>query len=982
MSDIKSFEGGQTIGGYEVTRKEPLENLQGWYYELIHTKTGAKHLHLAVPDDNNGYNVVFPTVPKDSTGVPHILEHVSLMGSKKYPVKDPFFSMIPRSLQTFLNATTFPDLTNFLFSTRNEKDYYNLLSIYLDAPFFPLLREESFKQDGHRLEFTKGDDPTSGLCFKGVVFNEMKARINSPLDRGLHAIGSALYPDLTYANESGGDPQFIPDLTYDDLQEFHRTHYHPSNSYFLTYGNLPLDKTLHQIENEALQHFDKITPDVDIPDQKRFDQPREFRTQFALGRDEDPDRKTTVLIGWLTTHTSNSYEMLVLKVLQEVLLGNAASPLRKALIDSGLGEALADFAGIQTDYREASFVVGLKGTNPDLTEKIEQLVLETLEGVVKDGIDNARVEAAIHQLEIQSREISNAQYPYAIKMLYSLQGPFLYGGDPYKQLQFDQDIAKLQDQRKAGPYFEEVIRKYFLDNTHRVRMIIEPDRELEARQEEAERQRLAKIEAALTDADKAALVEAAKRLEELQDTKPNVEVLPTLELSDVPMKFEDIAHSIEEISGARVGFFPQPTNGITYIDIQADFSGLPERLKDLLGLFAYAFPKSGAGDSDYLEMADRIDSFTGGIGAGAGTRAIAATEDSFRQVVTLSGKALARNHEPFVAILKDLLTSVRFDAKRLKDLIAEYKGQYDSFLVFVGHEFARELASAKLSKQKQLDERIGGLSLYTVLKNLATKSEDELASVIQDLDEIADHIFRTGAINVCVTTQEKNIGEIRSLLTDALSGLPTETSPSKDDGPAFVVEFKHEARAIPAPVNFNALVVKTPEVTHPDAPALLVLSQWLGSKYYIRELREKGGAYGAAAGYTREGGFFSFITARDPNIARTYEVFMAGVAEVIDKGIAEVDLKESILSACRQVDPLSSPDTKGRTRFFGDLAGYSLELQERFKKGLLEVTEEDVRRVAKTYLTAEAGVMATLGNPDKIAEANEAMRGVFEVASV
>lgn len=979
---IKSFDVGQKIGGYEVTRKEPLENLHGWYYELVHGKTGAKHLHLAVPDDNNGFSVAFPTVPKDSTGVPHILEHVTLMGSKKFPVKDPFFSMIPRSLQTFINATTFPDLTNFLFSTRNEKDFYNLLSVYLDAPFFALLREESFKQDGHRLEFDVADDPSSGLRFKGVVFNEMKARINTPLDRGLHAIGTSLYPDLTYANESGGDPEFIPDLTYDQLKEFHRTHYHPSNSYFLTYGNLPLDHTLEQIEREVLQHFDRITPDVDIADQPRFDKPREFRTQFALGADEDPARKATVLIGWMTTHTSNSYEMLVLRVLQEVLLGNAASPLRKALIDSGLGDALADFVGIQTDYREASFIVGLKGTDADKASQIESLVLESLEQIVKDGIDNERVEAAIHQLEIESREISNAQFPFAIRMLYQLQGPFLYGGDPYKQLQFDKDIAKLQDQRKAGPYFEDMIRRYFLDNTHRVRMIIEPDKDLEHRQEAKEKERLSKIEASLSEADKQQLVEDARRLKELQDSRPNVEVLPTLELSDVPMTFEDVDHKIEQIAGARVGFFDQPTNGITYIDVQADFSALSEDLKDRLGVFAYAFPKSGAGPSDYLEMARRIDSFTGGVASGAGARSLAGTEDRFRQVLTLTGKALARNHTQFVSILKDLMASVRFDPKRLKDLIAEHKGQYDSFLVFAGTEFARALAAGKLSEQKNLEERLGGLSLYRTLKELAGYSEEQLSAVISDFETIRDTLFRTGGLNICVTTDAKHFDEIRELLSDALSPLPAEAKEASGNGVGFTPSIKHEARTIPAPVNFNARVVKTPEMTHPDAPALLVLSTWMTSKYCIRELREKRGAYGAGAGYTREGGFFSFITGRDPNVAETYRVFQAGVAEVINNGIAETDLKESILSACRQVDPLSSPDTKGRTRFFGDLAGYTLELQERFKNGLLTVTAEDVQRVAKTYLDGDVGVMATVGNPDRVAEANETLGGIFEVASV
>lgn len=981
MSDIKEFEVGATIGGYTVDRKERLENLHGLYYELTHPRTGARHLHLAVPDDNNAFGVVFPTVPKSGNGVPHILEHVSLMGSKKFPVKDPFFSMIPRSLQTFMNASTADDATTFLFSTRNEKDYYNLMSVYLDAPFFPLLRELSFKQDGHRLEFEVPDDPDSGLRFKGVVFNEMKGYMATPLWTSYQAIGTALYPELTYEVNAGGDPDLIPDLSYEELKEFHSTHYHPSNSFFITYGNLPLDVALNKIEEEVLANFEKITPDVEISEVKRWTSPREYKVTYPLAPNEDVSGKSLVSIGWVTTPTSNSYEMLTLKVLQEVLVGNAASPLRKALIDSGLGDGLVDILGLQTQYKEAGFVVGLKGANSQDAKTIEQLVLDTLDGVVKEGVDAKQVDAAIHQLEIKAREISDRPYPFGIRMIYELGGPFVYGGDPYAILQFDTDVAKLQEARKGASFFEDQIRRWFIDNPHRALIVTEPDQELEEARNKQERDRLAAIEASLTDDQKKQIVEEARVLKELQEKKPDITVLPTLELSDIPMTLEDVPHEISEIGGARVGFFPQPTNGITYIDVQADFSGLDERLKERLGLFAYVLPKSGAGGDDYLTMASRIDAYTGGINAGAGTRPIAGETGDFRQVLTLTGKALARNHNEFVAILRDFLSGATFEPKRVRELIAEYKGQYDSFVVLAGTQFAVSSAHSQLSSDKAIEEKLGGLTQYALLKNLAQLGESELDEVISDLNAIRDHLFRSGGLNICVTSDDQFFPELRKLLEDTVSSLPSG-GVVKAAIPAPVGKITHLAKTVAVPVSYNAYAFKAPEFTSPDAPALHVLATYLSSKYFIRELREKRGAYGAGSMFSREGGFFTFVTSQDPQLAGTFEIFRAGVKDVIDNGISDVDLKEAVLSACRAVDPLMSPDVKGRSRFFGDLAGYTLDLQAQYKKRLLEVREGDLKRVAQAHLSGDNGAMATVTSPDKAAEANEQMGGLFEITAI
>jgi presequence protease len=470
-----NFKLGQKIGGYTVLRLEALKQVAGQFVELRHEATGARHIHIACDDDNNAFNVTFPTVPKDSTGVAHILEHIVLAGSEKYPVRDPFFSMTARSLSTFMNAFTSSDWTAYPFSTRNKKDFDNLLEVYLDAAFFPRISEESFKQEGWRFEFAESQNPDSPLEYKGVVYNEMKGAMAEPGSVLYKTVYGAIFPDLTYANNSGGDPLHIPDLTHRQLKDFHATHYHPSNAYFVTYGNFDLTPTLEMIERNVLGRFSKLKNDWSIPNQPRFTAPRRVEGSYAVAPDGPLERKAQVVLTFLTTFVGDSLEMLGLSVLNRVLMSNANSKLRQALIESGLGSALSDVNGLSDSTREAIFSAGLKDVNESDAEKIEALVLKTLRKVVRDGIDEAAVDAAIHRLEIESKEVSNAQFPFALKLVFDVVGAYVYGGDPYKQLQFDSDLAKLEAARKGGGYFEGLIEKYFLNNPHRSLTVLKPD---------------------------------------------------------------------------------------------------------------------------------------------------------------------------------------------------------------------------------------------------------------------------------------------------------------------------------------------------------------------------------------------------------------------------------------------------------------------------------------------------------------------------
>jgi hypothetical protein len=975
---IKSAEPA-TVGGYTITRREPLEHLEGAYLELEHQRTGARHIHIECSDDNNGFAVFFPTPPTDSTGVAHILEHVVLAGSQRFPVRDPFFSMTRRSLSTFMNALTGSDWTMYLFSTRNAKDFMNLLQVYLDASFFPRLSEDSFKQEGVRFEFEQADDPKSGLRYKGVVFNEMKGALATPGAAVDRAVGKTLFAGLPYEYVSGGDPRDIPNLTAEKLRNFHARYYHPSNARFYTYGNQSLEATLDAIERNALVRFQRVEVDSAIPNVKRLSKPVTALEPYPAAAGDDDSHKAQALTAWVTVPSADSFRALSMKVLAEVLLSNAGSPLRKALIDSGLGSALADGSGLHDDFKEAVFGAGLKGIEAEDAEKVQGVVLDTLERLTEKGVDQTQVDAAIHHLEFEKRERSNAGFPFALRTLFASLSAYLYGGDPLSALNFDADLERLQVARAKGPFFENLIRSELLDNTHRALLTVVPDVGLEERQRRAELDRLAAIDSQLTEADRAQIVADALRLKADQDAKQDLSVLPTLELNDIPMKFEDVPSRDTAVLRARVEFYPQPTNGITYLDIRSDFSSLTAEQKDLLPLLSRALTQSGAAGQGYAEIAGRIASVSGGIGAAAQVQSLA-EQDDYLQSFVIAGRALDRNAQPFIALLTDLVARLEVEPRRLKEVIAEITTRLESSLAGLGFQFALLRAHSKLSSEGAINDRLQGIGMLHTMRRLARLDEQSLTEVIGRLDEVRRLLFRAGSLRIVVTCEEAMVQPLQELLAGLVASLPDggrDGHPVKLDA----LERGAEARTAPVPVAFNVRFFKTVRYTHPDSPALLVLSNYLRDTFLHRELREKGGAYGAYAQAGVGSGTFYFGSYRDPNIGRTYDIFDDAVRWVIDGVIEEETLKEAILGACGDVDPLESPDIKGRREATNRATGFTRRAREVFKQRLLQVSGDDLRRVTSAYLLSAPAVQTTVAGPDLIEAARTERPALFEVVA-
>lgn len=970
LTQFKLPEAGEKLGRYLVERVEDLPEMSGKLVLLRH-ENGARHAHVARDDDNLAFGVTFPTVPKDSTGVAHILEHNVLMGSQKYPVPDPFFAMIPRSLNTFMNAMTSNDWTTYPFSTRNVQDYYNLLSVYLDAAFFPLLRYESFRQDGHRFEFETPDDPTTPLKLQGVVYNEMKGAMASAGSVMWRSFGKALFPDLTYAQNSGGAPENIPELTYDGLRAFHAAHYHPSNAYFFSYGNQDLERVLNEIEEQVMSKFSAQTLDVSIPDQQNFTEPRRVEVSYPSS---DTERGGQVLLAWKLGYTSDPDLNLRWSVLSDVLLGNAGAPLTRPLIESGLGSALADLTGYRDSFREGAFAAGLKGLSAGKAAEVQDLVLATLQKIVQEGIDPALIEASLHQFEIQQKEVSNAGYPYGLQVMFRLLGSWLYGGDPVTGLRLDAELGKLRADLHAGQVFEPMIQSGLLDNPHRVTLVLTPDPDLAARTEEAERELVERLSKDFTGEDKARIVRESLNLKAMQGAESDSSVLPTLTLADVPAKVARPEYTVEHLGRAQIGRVPQPTGGLTYLDVQVRLPKVPAELLDVLPLYTFAVTRSGAAGQDYVALARRIEAVTGGISASVGVGTAPDNLDLLRLSVTLSGKALSRNAPELVAVLRDVLAQPQFDRERLRQLLEQRLAGLKASVVNSGNAYADRLATAQVSPSGAIDEHFGGLSALATLRGIVEGGPDALDGLLAQFAQIRDLLLQGEAL-LCLTALPADVNLDLAPILSVFHG----DAPVDRPTPALAPRTP-QARTTDSPVAFNAVAFQTVPYIHPDSPALLVLSRLLRSEYLLKEIREKGGAYGGGAGFDTRSGVFSMSSYRDPNIARTYTVYR-DARKFLDTELTEAELTEAILGASKALDPLTSPDTVGRMRFYGDQAGFTPEVQEEYKARLLRVTLADLRRVMDTYLTPANAAYALVAGKDPNEDTRE-LGLKWEVAAI
>ncbi len=974
---------GDRIDGYRIERIELLKEISSIFYALKHLSTGARHVHISNNDTENTFSVAFKTVPRNSTGVAHILEHTVLCGSKKYAVRDPFFSMLKRSLSTFMNAFTASDWTMYPFSTQNCKDFYNLMGVYLDAAFFPKLERLSFKQEGHRLEIEESpvgyNSADERLIYKGVVYNEMKGAMSAPDQVMVRSILKALFPSSTYRYNSGGEPAEIPSLSHEQLKEFHRRHYHPSNAFFYTYGNLPLKDHLAFIEVQVLNQFKRIDPGTDVSSQPRWEHPRSATYPYPFDKNQDAAKKYQVCLAWLTADIQDTFEVLALTLLEQILLGNSASPLRKALIDSALGSALCDGTGFDADNRDTLFVAGLKDVAQAAADKIKEIIVDVLRDLVKKGIDKNLIDSAIHQIEFHRKEITNTPYPYGIKLLLTFSGSWFHGGDPVKILNFDADLEKLQTELAKGAFFENCIQKYFLDNPHRVSLTLVPDQEMEKNETLRVSTELDRIKKKLSRSEIDRIKQDAEALKRLQETEEDVSCLPTLQIEDIPVSVPIIKESAFE-DAVRATLYNTATSGIVYFSAAAGSGSLPTALLPLAPFSCYALSRMGTSKRDYAEMAQRIDAYTGGIGLSTHARTRFNDAGECVPFISFNSKCLLRNREPMFDIIRELLHHSDFsNLTRLKSILLEYRAGLEAMVIHSGHRLAISLAARGLSSTRMLSETWSGVHQLQTIKRLTDDmTEQDLVALSGNLAAITSVLFTQKNFQMALIGEE-------SVLTGACSctqSLFDGFKPGKDNGfkaPDITIDDGdiREGWSTSSAVSFVALAFETVRMAHEDAAALSVISKILRSMYLHREIREKGGAYGGFAIYSPEDGLFSFASYRDPHIVSTLKAFDNAAAFICSGNFSDEDVKEAILQVCSEIDKPDPPGPAARKAYYRKIISLDDEMRIRFKSRLLSLTRSQVVRAAGKYFDENQPkkAVAVISGEGKLKAANEKFSG-------
>jgi Zn-dependent M16 (insulinase) family peptidase len=972
---------GSQYADYMVERIIPIDALQLIFYQLRHIPTGAGHIHISNTDSENVFGVTFKTVPADSTGVAHILEHTVLCGSAKFPVRDPFFAMLKRSLSTFMNAFTSSDWTMYPFATQNRKDYYNLMDVYLDAAFFPNIEELSFKQEGIRIEVTDRNeaDQAPTLSYMGVVYNEMKGAMSSPDQVLGRSLLNALFPDTTYRFNSGGEPDDIPKLSYAQLCAFHQRHYHPSNAFFYTYGDLPLKDHLDFIAEKVLDRYKPIDPQTDVASQPRWESSRQAVYHYPLGPNEDPSQKYQVGLAWLTTDIRDTREVLALVLLEQILLGNAGSPLRRSLIESGIGSSLSDHTGLDPDYRDVLFTCGLKDVRETDVQTIEKLIMDSLGDLVVQGIEKKLIESALHQIEFKRKEVTNTPYPYGLKLLLGLVGTWIHDGDPLRILQFDQDLAAMRNDIEAGGFFEDVISRYLIDNPHRVRFILKPDQKLEESRKQKVAVELAQIGKQLTTRQIDDLQKQAAILKTQQEAQEDISVLPTLQRDDIPASVK-VVKPTTNCTSNTLFCYEQPTAGIYYLSGAFGIGQLHARHLPLLSFFCHALPRTGTTRRDYTDLSGNIDLYTGGVGLAPQARMQYDEQGKCLPYISLAAKCLERNQVQMHELVNELLTDYAFtDLERLKNLILEYQAGLESMIVHNGHRLAMLLAARNHSAADALSETWHGVhQLQTIRALTQDLSNARLESLATDLTTIAELLFKRQNVRLAIIGEQQTLTKALPLAQDLSQSL-------KADGQdAFYFKAPVNGNGLPregwstaSAVSFVAQTFPVVRLLHDDAPGLAVISKLLRSQYLHREIREKGGAYGGFALYSSESGLFAYASYRDPHITRTLETFQRISTFLSAEPYTEEEIKEAVLQICSEIDKPDPPGPAAKKAFHRQMVGLSDELRTRYKLALLNLSKADINAVVAKYFSAPSTrqAVAVISGQAQLDAANQELAG-------
>ncbi|MBS0629323.1 MAG: insulinase family protein [Verrucomicrobia bacterium] len=944
---------GERYGDFALISYKIIDELQMVLRELIHLPTNAQVMHLENDDPENVFCLSFKTLPDSSNGAPHILEHTVLCGSRKFPTKDPFFSMNRRSLNTYMNALTGSDFTCYPAASQVEKDFYNLLEVYLDAVFHPQLKELSFLQEGHRLEFAEPNNPQSPLEIKGIVYNEMKGALASVDSRVWHAMMEALVPNLPYAFNSGGDPKEIPNLTYAQLIEFHETYYHPSRCLFFFYGNLPLKKHLDFIQENALKGIQAAPPLDGIGYQPRFKKPVKEQRSYPINEVEELETKHIHAFGWLTTPLIDQKELLALTILDSVLMDTDASLLKKALLDLKLCIHADSF--LDNEMTDVPLMIMFRGCKEDVADDLERAVFENLRKIAKEGIAPHLSEASIHQLEFARTEIGGNHSPFGLTLFMRSALAKQHGCAPENGLMIHSLFEELSKNVQDPHFFTPLIEKYFLNNPHFVRLSFAPDPQLFAKETKEEEETLQKMRSGLTEKQVAHILDQTKKLEKFQQHQEGqkLECLPKVSLFDVPKK----AHyfPIQTFSRGNLEVFHHDnfTNHILYSTLIFDLPSLTERELFDFQLFIRLWPELGVGSRDYVQNLEYVHAYTGGVSAQGALHVQVMDPNVCRPSLQLYGKALGRNADKLFTLMHEMITKPRLDEReRIEEMLKKLGSSLQHRLSNNAMRYASQMALSGFSAPCYITNLWHGFKFYTLVQELVSDIDKQLPQLIERLHLLKDKILCAGKAHLVLSCDAKQLDSLDKRGFYGLSQLTTHPAAHWDFHPK-LEPIPNQGRTISSPVAFTAQGFKTINYTHKDAPGLQAATLLLENKILHHRIREQGGAYGSGTSFNSLWGNFYFYAYRDPHIARTLSTFEDSIREMAAGDFDDQDLEEAKLGIIQYFDTPVPPEGRAMSEYAALRDGKSLQMRQDFRDRFLALTPQDVQNSIEYHLLSE-----------------------------
>lgn len=961
------------LQAYEVQKEEDLKGIKAKGYLLRHRKSGARVVYIENDDNNKVFSIGFRTPPSDSTGVPHIMEHSVLCGSRNFPAKDPFVELVKGSLNTFLNAMTYPDKTVYPVASCNDQDFQNLMHVYMDAVFYPNIyeHEEIFRQEGWSYQLDSAEDK---LKYNGVVYNEMKGAFSSPegvLDR---VILNTLFLDTSYANESGGDPEVIPELTYEQFLDFHRKYYHPSNSYIYLYGDMDIEEKLHWLDQEYLGKYDREPVDSRIRFQEPFAEMQEKVIPYSIASEESEEDNTYLSYNKVVGTSLDKELYLAFQILDYALLSAPGAPLKKALTDAGIGKDI--MGSYDNGIYQPIFSVIAKNANEEQKEEFIQVIEDVLRASVKNGIDTKAIEAGINYYEFRYREADFGNYPKGLMYGLQMMDSWLYDEEkPFIHIEALDTFEFLKKQIGTG-YYEELIQKYLLDNPHGAIVIVTPEKGRTARMEAELEEKLQKYKESLTAEEVEAFVQKTQALEAYQsepESEENLEKIPVLKREDISREIEPIINEEMTLAGVPVIFHEIETNGIGYVDVLFDMSLVEEQDLPYVGILQSVLGIIDTERYDYGTLFNEINVNTGGIGTSLElyNDVTNIREKAFKATFEIKGKALYGKLPVAFDMMREILMESKLnDGKRIREILAMLKSRLLMKFQSSGHVTAVLRAQSYASPAAKLKDMTNGIAFYETVSYIEEHFEEEKEKLSEKLIDLSKKLFCGDNMMLSYTAAREGLEGLEEMVEKLKNSLHTRTA-EEDKRCVIHCEKKNEGFKTASKVQYVAKAGNFIDQGVAYTGALQILKVIMSYDYLWQNIRVKGGAYGCMSNFNRIGEGY-FVSYRDPNLKRTLDVYDGVVDYLKNFTVSERDMTKYIIGTMSGIDQPMTPASKGERSMNLYMNKVSAEMIREERNQILDAEQDDIRalyKVAEAVLQADQ--MCVIGGEDKIEEEKE-----------